>query len=137
MILSEYQRRWDEIRLYYFIKDVFQMRKDTMDVVTAAEAICNLGDAKLSVIRQVITKILNDPYFIPYKTEIIILGHIQGVSDAKIAEIMGITRQGVYKHIKKNAEEYEPYPKCSIDESYEINKFLTTLNKLKNIGINV
>lgn len=135
MILSEYQRRWSEIQMYYFVKDMFNIHKDSADVVAATDAICKIGKVNTGTVRTVITKMLNDPYFIPYSSEVIILGRIQGMSDIELARLMKMSRQGIYKHVKYHKENYEPYPRYEIDEDQELYKFLETWNTVRKAGI--
>ena len=135
MILSEHTRRWSEIQMYYFVKDIFNLHKDTADIITTADAICKIGKVDTGTIRTVITKMLNDPYFIPYPSEVIVLGKIQGMTDIELAKMMNMSRQGIYKHIKAKQEDYEPYPRYEINEDHELYKFLQTWNELRKAGI--
>lgn len=135
MILSEHQRRWDEIQMYYFVKDMFNIHKDSADIMAAADMICKIGKVNTGTIRMVIAKMLNDPYFIPYPSEVIVLGKIQGMTDIEIAKLMNMSRQGIYKHVKNHKKEYDPYPRYEIDEDRELNKFMNTWREIRKAGI--
>lgn len=135
MILSEHQRRWDEIRMYYFIKDMFNLHHNTLDLTATADAICDVGKVDKGKIRTVIAKMLNDPYFIPYKSEIYVLAKQLDYPMTRVAERMGTTRQAANQNAIRNIPKYEPYPRYEIDENQEMHKFLETLDTLRKVGL--
>lgn len=134
MILSEYDRRWVEIRFYKFCAETYDSRRKTIDIINYADAICELGNADKNRIRKIIQTMLNDTYYQASKRDIILLGHLKGLSTVQIGEYLNMTRQGVSKYIKSNLELYTPLPRCAIDDDYEIVKFLETLDRLSTIG---
>lgn len=134
MILSEYDRRWVEIRFYQFCAETYKIRRKTIDIINYADAICDLGDADKNRIRKLIQTMLNDTYYQSSKRDIILLSHIKGLSSVQIAEYLNMTRQGVRKYINNNLELYTPLPRCGIDDDYEIVKFLKTLDNLNSAG---
>ena len=135
MILSEHQRRWDEIRMYYFIRDMFDINKNTMDLMTMTDAVCDVGKIDKGKIRIVIMKMLNDPYFIPYKAEIYVLAKLLKYPMTKVAKRMGTTQQAANQNGLRNIKKYEPYPRYEIDEDQEIHKFLDTLDIVRKVGL--
>ena len=135
MILSEHQRRWDEIRMYYFIRDAYDINKNTVDLMTLSDAICSVGKVNTGIIRNVIMKMLNDPYFIPYKSEIYVLSKQLGYPMTKVAKRMGTTQQAANQNALRNLKNYEPYPRYEIDENQEIHKFLDTVDTLRKVGL--
>lgn len=134
MILSEYDRRWVEVRFYQFCAETYKIRRKTIDIINYADAICDLGDADKNRIRKLIQTMLNDTYYQSSKRDIILLSHIKGLSSVQIAEYLNMTRQGVRKYINNNLELYTPLPRCGIDDDYEIVKFLKTLDNLNSAG---
>lgn len=134
MILSEYDRRWAEVRFYQFCIETYKSRHKTIDIINYADAICELGEANRNTIRKIIQTMLNDTYYQASKRDIMLLGHLKGLSTVQIGTYLGMTRQGVSKYIKSNLDMYTPLPRCGIDEDCEIIKFLHTLDKINNIG---
>lgn len=134
MILSEYDRRWIEVRFYQFCVDTYQMRRKTMDIINYADAICDLGNANKSRIRKIIQTMLNDTYYQSTKRDVILLSHLKGIGNTEIAEHLNMTRQGIRKYINNNMNQYTPIPRCGIDDDHEMLKFLNTLDTLGNIG---
>ena len=134
MILSEYDRRWAEVRFYQFCSETYQTRRKTIDIINYADAICDLGDADKKQIRKIIQTMLNDTYYQSTKRDVILLSHLKGLSSVQIAEYLDMTRQGVRKYINTNLELYTPLPRCGIDEDCEIVKFLQTLDRLNKVG---
>ena len=134
MILSEYDRRWAEVRLYEFCRETYDLRNQSIDILDYAELICSFGDADASVIKTIIRTIIGDTYYKSSKREIILLGHLKGFSATYLGNYLNMTRQGIHKYIKTNLSTYTPLPRLSIADDYEIIKFLDTLDKLKNIG---
>ena len=134
MILSEYQRRWAEVRFYQYCVKVYEIRNKSIDIIEFTEAICNLGEANFKTMKKLIGVMLNDTYYQSTKRDLILLAHMHGKTDREISEIIGMSRQGVHKYIDTNLETYIPLPRCGIDEDTELVKFLETLDKIKNIG---
>ena len=134
MILSEYDRRWVEVRFYQFISETYELRHKSIDILTYADAICEIGSLDKQKIKQIIRTMISDTYYQSTKRELILLAHIKGLTTVQIANYIGITRQGVSKFIKSNLDNYTPLPRCGIDEDCEIIKFLQTLDSLQNIG---
>ena len=77
---------------------------------------------------------LNDTYYQATKREIILLGEIEGMSTVQIGKYLNMTRQGINKYIKTHKDLFSPLPRCSIDDDYEIIKFLNTLDRISTIG---
>lgn len=134
MILSEYDRRWAEVRFYQFIAETYEVRHNIADITTYADAICNMGDADNTTIKSLIKTMLSDTYYTSSRRDLILLAHKKGLSTVKIGNYLDITRQGVSKYIKAHIDNYDPLPRCGIDEDYELIKFLKTLDNFNSIG---
>lgn len=134
MILSEYGRRWAEVRFYQFLVETYELRHKSIDIVNIADTICELGDANPNRIRALMNTMLNDTYYRPSKREIILLGKKEGMSTLQIADYMKTSRQAIAQYIKRNDDIFSPLPRCQIDDDYEIVKFLQTLEKIHGIG---
>lgn len=134
MILSEHERRWAEIRFYQYCVNVYAIRHKTIDIVEYTETVCNLGDANSKTVKKLIGVMLNDTYYQSTRREIILLAHMHGYSDKRIAEELNMTKQGVNKYIHQNLKSFTPLPRCGIDEDTELVKFIETLDKLETIG---
>lgn len=134
MILSEYDRRWAEIRLYQFCIETYDLRQQSIDIFDYTDTICKLGDIDITTIKTIIRTMLSDTYYQASKREIILIGSVKGLTAVKLGKYLNMTRQGVNKYIKTNLDTFTPLPRCSIDDDHEIIKFLETLDKLKEIG---
>ena len=58
MILSEYDRRWAEIRLYHFCLDMYRIRNKSIDIMDMVNMVCEIGEI-LGMTRQGVSKYLN------------------------------------------------------------------------------
>lgn len=134
MILSEYDRRWAEVRFYQYCTEMYKYRHQSIDILDYADAICLLGDIDSTAIKTLIRTMLNDTYYQATKREIILLGEKEGLSTVQLGKYLGVSRQSISKYITTNKNLFTPLPRCSIDDDYLIIKFLNTLDKLKEIG---
>lgn len=134
MILSEYDRRWTEIRLYQFCLDVYKWRQQSIDIFDCVDLICDLGNIDASKLKPLIQVMLNDTYYQATRREIIMIGHAKGLSANKIAGYLDTHRQTVQQYLNRNDELFTPLPRCSIENDNLINDFLKVLDKLKDLG---
>lgn len=134
MILSEYDRRWAEIRLYQFCLDVYKIRNQSIDIFDCINMICDLGDINASLIKPIVQTMLSDTYYQASKREIILLANAKGLAANYIGKQIGMSRQGVTQYIERNKDTFTPLPRCSIDDDHLIIKFLQTLDKLRKLG---
>ena len=134
MILSEYDRRWAEVRFYQFCTETYAARHKTIDIINYAETICNLGEANWKTIRNTIQVMMSDTYYQATKRELILLGNAEGLTTVQIGHYVNMTRQGVSKYINQHKELFTPLPRCGIDVDCEIVKFLKTLDQFHPIG---
>lgn len=134
MILSEYDRRWAEIRLYRYCTEVYNFRHQSIDIFECIDMICDFADVEKSDIKLIAQAFLSDTYYRASKREIIIIGHTLGVPITHIADYLGMTRQGVSKYLKLNKDTFIPLPRCNLEDDYKIVKFLQTLDKLRKLG---
>lgn len=134
MILSEYDRRWAEIRLYHFCLDVYRIRNKSIDIMDMVNMICDIGDIDSSAMKPIIQTMLTDTYYQSTKREVILIGAKKGLAANSISKWLGMSRQGVAKYLNRNEEEFTPIPRLNIDDDHLIVKFLITLDKLKDVG---
>jgi hypothetical protein len=134
MILSEYDRRWAEIRLYQFCIEVYQVRHQSIDIFDYTDLICDFGNISKTDIKTLIQVFLSDPYYKASRREIIIIGDIKGLSTVQLGNYLNMTRQGISKYLKTNKDLFTPLPRCSVEDDRKIITFLNTLDKLRSIG---
>ncbi|MBP5244518.1 MAG: hypothetical protein J6Z28_07360 [Succinivibrio sp.] len=134
MILSEYDRRWAEIRLYQFCVDVYKIRQQSIDIFECVNIICDLGNIDPNEIKTIIRLMLGDTYYQATKREIIMIGTVKGLAANNMAKYLDMSRQGITQFIERNKDMFTPLPRLSIDDDQLIIKFLKTLDKLKDIG---
>lgn len=135
MILTDFKRRWAEIRFYYFCYDIYKIKKNMLDVVYVVEAISQIGTFKVSQIKTIAGKMLSDPYYMPVENEMIMAAYINEYPMANIAAYLHKTRQYVYKVVNRDKEKFAFIPKCDIDEDEQLVKFLDLLDLLKKAGL--
>lgn len=134
MILSEYDRRWAEIRLYQFCLDIYAIRHQSIDIFDYVDLICSFADIDKKQIKPLIRVMLQDTYYQANKREIIMIGTVKGLSANNISNYIGMSRQGVTQFIERNKGTFTPFPRCSVADDEMIIKFINTVDKLKEIG---
>ena len=135
MILTDFKRRWAEIRFYYFCYDIYKIKNNLVDVIYVIEAISQIGNFKISKIKTVAGKMLSDPYYMPLENEMIMAAHKNDYPMANIATYLNKTRQYIYKVVNRDKDKFAFIPKCDIDEDEQIVKFLGLLDTLKKAGL--
>lgn len=134
MILSEYDRRWAEIRLYQFCMDIYQIRQQSIDIIDIINMVCDLKDIDTNKIKPIVQAMLSDVYYQPSKREIILLGTAKKISANKLGKYIGMSRQGVAQYIGRNKEMFNPIPRFNIDDDHNIIAFMESVDTLKKIG---
>ena len=135
MILTDFHRRWAEIRFYYFCFDVYKIKKNLLDVVYLVESISQLGNCKVSLLKTVAGKMLSDPYYMPVENEMILAAYKNNYPIADIASYLNKSRQAIYKIVKRDDEKFAFIPKCDIYEDEQLVKFLELLDTFKKAGL--
>lgn len=134
MILSEYDRRWAEIRLYQTCIDIYNIRQQSIDIMDIINTVCDLKNIDSSKLKPIIQAMLSDTYYQPSKREIILLGTAMKISANKIGKYLQMSRQGVAQYLARNKELYTPIPRCNIEDDHTIVEFLKAFDELKQIG---
>ena len=134
MILSEYDRRWAEIRLYQYCLEIYNFRHQSIDIFDCIDLICDFADLEKTDIKILAQNFLSDTYYKPTKREIILIGEIKGLSTVQIGDYLEMSRQGINKFIKKHKDTFTPLPRGNIEDDYKIVKFLQTLDKFRQLG---
>ena len=135
MILTDFHRRWAEIRFYYFCYDIYKIKKDLLDVVYLVESISEIGRCKTSVIKTVAGKMLSDPYYMPLENEMILAAHKNDYPLQAIATYLEKPRQNIYRIVNRDKNKFAFIPKCGIDEDEQLVKFLEILDTFKKAGL--
>lgn len=135
MILTDPKRRWAEIRFYLFCYDIFQERKDMMDIVYCIEAMAQLNTFKQRPVKSAAGKLLGDPYYVPLRDEVIILANKNGMSQRDLAKKFKLTPMQINRIIKNKQDVFSYNPQLDIDEDEQIIKFLDALDIIKKAGI--
>ena len=134
MIISDAYARWLEIQLYDYAKHIYDIKHNTLDIYVLAEAISRMSGADPDKIKKAIKLVQMDNYYAPTERERIVLAVKNGVSQAEIARMMNITRQGVNNKLKRYEGTFVALPRFGIDITYELNKFIPTYNKINPTG---
>lgn len=135
MILTNFRRRWAEIRFYYFCYDIYKINKNMLDVVYVVESISQIGEFKVSLIKNIAGKMLSDPYYMPVENEMIMAAYKNDYPMSTLAKYLKKTRQYIYKVIKRDEEKFAFIPKCEINEDEQLVKFLDLLELIKKAGL--
>ena len=128
------KQKWNEIKLYYFIYDIYNIRKDLMDIAYAVEAVAQIGQINQLKIKHLCAELISDITCQPLDIEIIWAAHNAGLSSYKIAKITHKSRQAITHALKKE----EPPLFCKFNNEKdinEINNFLELLDKFQKAGI--
>lgn len=137
MILSEYERRWVEVKFYHFMTDLYAIRNKTVDIIDVIEMVCQIGKLNTNLIKKVANGMLSDTYYQPNRREILLLGHLHKISNEDLGNYIGISRQNAWKYIKNNIDNYVPIPRCQPDTDAELEKFLKVWSKIRSAGLYV
>lgn len=135
MILSEYQRRWYEIRFFSLCQDLYHIRKSMVDVMYAIETISQISDINVKQIKVLAGKLTGDPYYQPTNIEICCLGKVNGYSLSEIGKIIKKSKRAVQYTIETYQNEYAPYPRLAVSDDTEIYKFMQIVDMFKKAGI--
>lgn len=133
MILSEYDRRWAEIRLYRYCLGIFSLRNRSIDIIDSIDHVCALGDMDATRIRPIVQNMMHDTYYQTSKREMILIGHAKGLQPTVLGKFVGMTRQGVDQYIKRNQELFTPIPRCNLEDDYSIIEFLKILDRITEV----
>lgn len=132
--MTKSERRWAEIRLFYFCLDIYRMRHDLMDVAYAIDTIAQIGNFKRERLKHLSAKLISDPTNMPTATEFIYIAADNGLTNSYIAEVIGKSRAYISQVLKRN--EVPAYsPLLSEEDDLEVGKFITLLDKFQKAGI--
>lgn len=137
MILSEQQRRWSEIKYYYFCLDIYRINNDMIEVILIIEAIAHIGHLNYKLLKSITGKMLGDPYYLPIKDEVISLADLFGLKVADISKELNLSRntiKTILNNPKRNIS-HNPTPLLTINEDQEIYKFCKLIPVLQKAGI--
>lgn len=132
---SETENRWAEIRFFYFCQDIFDMRKNMLDVIYSIEAVSQIGNLRVTELKRIAGLFMGDPYYIPRREEVIFIANRMGYTLKQISEITGTTRQAVKQFIDRNQDGFYATNKCDALADEIIIEFLDLLDKFKKAGI--
>ena len=135
MILTDEKRRWAEIRFYILCYDIFQQRKDMMDVIYFIEAMAQLGTFKQQQVKNASGKILGDPYYMPIKDEVIVHAVKNGINQRTLAKKLDVGQPKISKTYNTKKNLYTTAPRLDINEDSEIIKFMNLVDIFKKAGI--
>ena len=135
MILSDTERRWQEVRFYYFILDLYHIRNNFLDAIAAISAVRQICDIDAKRVQEIAGTMTGDPYYLPTENELIILANINGVKQSKIAEYVNKSQPAVNRIIKTKGQNFVSYPKMSVKDAQEIKSFFEALDLLKKAGL--
>lgn len=135
MILSEHQRRWTEIKYYYFCLDIYHINNDMIEVILIVEAIAHIGKLNYKLLKSITGKILSDPYYLPVRDEVISLANLYKLSQAEISKTFKIPRQAIRTILDDPKRKTIPIPLLDINEDQELYKFCEIIPLIKKAGI--
>lgn len=137
MVLSEQQRRWSEIKFYYYCMDIYNINKDMIEVILLIEAIAHIGKLDYKILKNAAAKMLSDPYYLPIRDEVISLADAYGLNVSEISKQTGISRKTVRNVIDSPDRNtiHNPTPLLDISEDKEIYNFNQIANTIRKAGI--
>lgn len=129
-------RRWAEIKFFKFCKGIYSINRSLIDVSDVVQVYARISGLKEAEIKTLAMEVLSEEHRYSSDTEAIFCGNAMGMSQTIIAETLGISRQTVYRKIKKgnnNIQSFSPrYPK---ETSLKLMKLLQTIEKIQKAGI--
>lgn len=134
MIINEHQRRWLEIRFYYFCLDIYHIKNDILDVRYVVEAIAAIGNLSQLQLTKLAFNMMNERYFLPVNEEVVMAAYKAGLKTKDIATFSKLTRQRVLQIIKDQENDYYFCPRLEIDEDILLSKFMPIANTIKKAG---
>ena len=132
--MSNSERRWAEIRLFYFCLDIYHIRYDLLDVAYAIDAIAQIGDFKRERLKHISARLIGDPTNMPTRTEFIHIAYENGLTNSYIADTIKMSRAHVTQVIKRG-EKPAYSPLLSEADDKEVAKFIALLDKFQKAGI--
>lgn len=133
-MLSEHKRRWVEIQLYLFCIELYNKRRKTIDIIDVIEILCRFGEVNFQTIKTIINSMLNDTYYQPHRREIILLGHLNKISDRELGSHLNLSRQAIHKYVQTELDTFTPVPRCNPNDDHEIAKLIDAIQYLKKAG---
>lgn len=136
MILSEQQRRWAEIRFYYFCLDVYHIRNNMIDVILMIEVISQIAELDFHMLKGIAGKILGDPTYLPHRDEAVSLAYAMGLSKLEIHNQFNVSRSTIDTILKSERNRiHVPYPQFELKEDEVLYKFTNVFQKIKEAGL--
>lgn len=130
------ERRWVEIQFYFFSKDIYDIKKDLLDIATIIEGIALITpNSKPERLKGLSAKLLSDISARPKQIELIFLMKQNGYSLQEIGKSCNRTKKWAYENLK-NKTEPPFHPVLQESDDLLIAEFLETLNKVQKAGIN-
>lgn len=134
MLITDARARWLEIQLYDFAKDIYNIKRNTLDVYTLSDAISRMSGADPEIIKKTIRLLQVDRYYAPTEREYIVLAYDNGHTQTEIGKKMDKSKQAINDKLRRYKENFVPLPRFGIDVHYHLEKFITTYNKINPTG---
>lgn len=134
MIISDSYARWLEIQLYDFAKDVYNIKHNTLDVYTLADAISRMSGADPDIIKKAIKLVQMDNYYAPTEREQVVLAIRNNIPQVELARKMNISRQAINNKLKRYEGTFVALPRFGIEVTYQLDKFFKVYNKVNPTG---
>lgn len=134
MLITDARARWLEIQLYNFAKDIYNIKHNTLDVYTLADAISRMSGADPDVIKKAIRLIQMDSYYAPTERELIVLAYDNGKTQTEIGNKMHKSRQCINDKLNRYKQTFVPLPRFGIEVHHQLDKFINTYNKINPTG---
>ena len=132
--MTKAERRWAEIRLFYFCLDIYHIRYDLLDVAYAIDAVAQIGEFKRERLKHISARLIGDPTNMPTQTEFIHIAHENGLANTYIADCIKMSRAHITQVLKKG-EKPAYSPLLPEADDIEIAKFIALLDKFQKAGI--
>lgn len=132
--MNNAERRWIEIKLYYFCLDIYHIRNELYDVSYAIETISQIGIFKIQRLKALSARMLSDITLTPALSEVVHLAYAHGLSLSQIASFVNKkSKNTIAEMLKKEPPNYIPI--FNEKDSIEVAKFIKLLDIFQKAGI--
>ena len=134
--MTDADRRWAEIKLYYYCLDIYNYRKNLMDVAYAIEIVSQISDEFNQLrMKRIASKVLSLNNIMPTQQEFVVLAIEHGLTTTSVAKKIGKSTAATSRMYNKNKDDLYFLPVLEKEESNEVIKFLKPLDYLQKAGV--
>ena len=134
--MTNEDRRWVEIRFYYAVSDIVDLKKDMYMALEFIDTLLIFDSFNPTLIKQYAVQCLQSAWIRPSREETVILGKKYKRPIKTIKDRLRIHNRTLYMTLERHSDDgFFFLPKLELHQHEEIIKFLSALDKVKGLGI--